>query len=231
MILKKSKYLAELIGIILGDGNLGNYPKYKNGVNTGEVRCQYLRIYCNLNEKQYALELEKILIKVFHKKPYIYERKSAGELYLEISRKNLSKSLGLTVGDKIKNKIGIVQWITDNKTFLIACLRGLFDTDGCCYQTGKKYLVVNFKNHNPVLLENIYKACHKLGFNPYLKKSGFDVEIGRQIEIRNFFSIIRPRNKKHYRFRQGSQLGDGGRLKNVRYWFNSNPCHSFEILF
>ena len=43
MILKKNKELAELIGIVLGDGNLGIYPQYKNGIKTGKARCQNLR--------------------------------------------------------------------------------------------------------------------------------------------------------------------------------------------
>jgi intein/homing endonuclease len=203
MILKKTKDLAELIGIILGDGNLGIYPQYKNGVNTGKARCQYLRIYCNLNEKQYAGELEKILTQVFNKKPYCYERSRASELYLEISQKNLDKSLGIKTGDKIKNKVTIPQWIFKNKECLTACLRGIFDTDGCCYKTGAKYLIINFTNHNFNLLSGINFALEKLGFHPYLKKSKRDVELGRQLEIRKFFSIIAPRNRKHYRFLAG----------------------------
>lgn len=203
MILERNRYFAELVGIILGDGNLGNYPKYKNGVSTGKIRCQYLRIYCNLNEKQYAKELETILIKVFKKKPYIYQRKNAGELYLEISGKNLDKDLDLKVGNKIMNQATIPQWIYNDIVYTRYCIRGLFDTDGCCYKTGKKYSIINFTNHNKKLLNGVYKSLQKLGFHPYLKTSNRDVELGRQLEIRKFFSIIAPRNRKHYRFLAG----------------------------
>ena len=202
MILEKNEHLAELIGIILGDGNLGIYPKYKNGVNTGRVRCHYLRIYCNLSEKQYAQHLKNILVKVFKRNPYIYERVNAGELYLEISKKDLDKELGIKIGDKIKNEVFVPQWIFSQERFLTSCLKGLFDTDGCCYKTGGKYLIVNFTNKNDQLLIGIYKGLKKLGFHPYKIKNRA-VELGRRLEIEKFFSIIAPRNKKHYRFLAG----------------------------
>lgn len=202
MNLKQNADLAELIGIILGDGNLGIYPKYKNGINTGKSRCQYLRIYCNINEKQYAKNLKDILIKVFKKKPYVYKRIKEGELYLEISKKDLDKELKIKIGDKIKNQITLPQWIFSQDKYLVACLKGLFDTDGCCYKTGKKYLIVNFTNKNAKLLNQIYKGLKQLNFHPY-KITGRGIELGRQLEIKNFFSIIAPRNRKHYRFLAG----------------------------
>ena len=144
-----------------------------------------------------------MVLKLVRRDAKIYERKKAGELYLEISGKNLSKELNLGVGDKIINQVTIPKWIFDNMIFIRSCLRGLFDTDGSCYKTGKKYLIINFTNHNQKLLVRIYKGLQKLGFHPYYKKSKRDVELGRQLEIRKFFSIIAPRNKKHYRFLAG----------------------------
>lgn len=144
MILPKNRNTAELIGIILGDGNLGNYPKYLKG-KSSLSRCQYLRIYCNLKEKQYSEEIRKILELAFKKKCYIYERPSESELYLEISLKNLDKILDIPVGDKIKNKLRISPWVFKKSIYIKACLRGLFDTDGCCYLTGGKYRVENFR--------------------------------------------------------------------------------------
>ncbi len=188
MKLIKNENFAELIGMYLGDGNLGNYP-----------RCHYLRIYCNLKERQYAHEIKWILEKVFSKKCYEYKRPLEGVSYLEISGKDLDKKLGMPVGDKIINKVRIPEWIFEKEKYIISCLRGLFDTDGCCYITGKKYRIVNFTNRNIVLLKNFKNALEKLKFHPY-SRGGRNIELGRQKEVDYFFELIKPRNIKHYRF-------------------------------
>lgn len=187
MKLNQNTELAELIGMILGDGNLGNYP-----------RCHYLRIYCNIKERQYANEIRIILKEVFKKDCYVYERPSEGVLYLEISAKDLDVILGLAIGDKIKNRVTIPKWIFKEKNFLKACLRGLFDTDGCCYITGKKYRIINFTNKNQSLLRSIYAGLESLAFHPYIS-GGRNVELGRQQEVNIFFNLVRPKNLKHYR--------------------------------
>ena len=181
-----SENLAEIIGITLGDGELFSCP-----------RCQRLRIYCHIKETDYIEEVRKILYSYFKKPPYIYYQSYKGEAYVEINKKDLDKLLGISMGGKIKNKVKIPAWIFKNKTYLKSCLRGLFDTDGCCYLTGGKYQIINFCSKNPYLLKDIFTALEKLNFNPYKKKK--DVEIGRQKETIRFFKEIKPRNKKHYR--------------------------------
>lgn len=184
---KQSDLLAELIGITLGDGNIGRYK-----------RCLYLRIYFNPKQSQYLSEVEKLLIEFFNKKPYRYFRRDAGVEYLEISKKDIDEVLFLKVGDKIKNKLIFPDWIWEKESFLISCLRGLFDTDGCTYLTGGKYKIVNYCSHNRYLLQDVYKALEYLGFNPYVRS--VNVELGRQAEVQKFFGIIKPRNQNHYRF-------------------------------
>jgi intein/homing endonuclease len=198
MKITKNNKFAELIGMILGDGNLGNYPSH-NKTKSILPRCQYLRIYCNIKEEQYANEIEKILNYIFNKKCYKYKRPSEGIIYLEISGKNLNTYLDIPIGDKIKNQVKIPNWIFLNKNYLISCLRGLFDTDGCCYLTGNKYRIINFTNKNKILLENIVRSLIILGFHPYTS-GGRNVELGRQMEVDKFFSIIQPKNIKHYRY-------------------------------
>ncbi len=179
--------LAEIIGITLGDGELFDYP-----------RCQRLRIYCNIKESDYLNEIEKIIRTFFRKKPYTYHQPYKGESYIEIYKKNLNILLEMASGDKIRNKAKIPSWIFKNKKYLKACLRGLFDTDDCCYFTGKKYQIINFRSANPHLLKDISKGLKILGYNPYIMNR--KVELGRQKEVTNFLKEIKPRNKKHYRY-------------------------------
>ncbi len=179
--------LAEIIGMTLGDGEIFNCK-----------RCQRLRIYCNIKEKDYLGEIREMLSIYFNKKPYIYHQSYKGESYAEIYKKDFYEFLEMPAGDKIRNKVNIPSWIFKNENYLKKCLRGLFDTDGCCYLTGGKYRIINFTSKNTVLLNDIFAGLKKIGYNPYKMKN--KVEIGRQEESLNFFRKIKPRNKKHYKY-------------------------------
>ncbi len=180
---------AELIGITLGDGSVGNYP-----------RCQYLRIYFNPKQRQYIDYVTSLLIRHFKKSPYELFRKDAGVTFLEISLKNMDKHLGIPAGSKIRNKVKIPGWIWEKPYYLKRCLRGLFDTDGCVYITGGKYKIVDYSSHNINMLEDIYNALVILGFHPYARRTS--IELGRMTEVKNFFRVIKPKNDNHYRFEQ-----------------------------
>jgi len=186
---RKTGTLAELIGIALGDGNLGRYK-----------RCQYLRIYFNPKQTQYIKYVRCLLEKFFRKIPYERFRKDAGVVYLEISKKDLDLILGYPVGGKIHNRSTIPMWIWDSEFFIKSCLRGLFDTDGCIYKTGGKYKVVNYCSHDLTLLKDIKRSLEVLGFHPYINSINTNVELGRQFEVVRFFKKIKPANKRHYRF-------------------------------
>jgi len=121
----KSEF-AELIGITLGDGSVGKYK-----------RCQFLRIYFNPKQRQYIDDIIKLLVRHFDKIPYERYRKDAAVSYLEISLKDMDKHLGIPTGSKIRNKVKIPSWIWKRKYYIKACLRGLFDTDGCIYYRRK----------------------------------------------------------------------------------------------
>ena len=185
--MRRTELFSELLGITLGDGNIGSYP-----------RCNYLRIYCNPRQNQYIEYVGEILRKFFKKRPYRYFRRDAGVVYLEISLKNLEVLLGIKVGSKIRNKSTMPKWIFKKRSHLKACLRGLFDTDGSIYITGGKYKIVNFTSHNPVLLRDIKKSLQLLHFNPYSKPGC--VELARKLEIVRFFKEIKPSNLRHHRF-------------------------------
>ena len=199
----KRGVLAELIGMTLGDGSVGNYAKYRKIGSkykkdpNAPPRCQYVRIYCNMKEDQYAQEIYKVLCDVFDKKPCWRYRPKINELYVEISQKNLNNLLGIPAGDKIKNKVRIAPWIFLNKIYLRNCLRGIFDTDGCCYLTGKKYQIIDFTSKNIGLLDDIFNALNFLNYHPYRMVDR--VELGRQQEVLRFFREVKPKNQKHYR--------------------------------
>ncbi|MCD6568869.1 hypothetical protein J7K70_01840, partial [bacterium] len=85
--LQKSGDLAELIGVILGDGYIGKFP-----------RTEVLAIFSNSNNLGFVRRYSKLIKKVFNKKPSIYRRKDSNCIKISIYQKDLSKRLGISAG-------------------------------------------------------------------------------------------------------------------------------------
>lgn len=62
--LKKDKDLAELIGIVLGDGCIEKFP-----------RTERLHIVCNSNERNYVSHIANLIKNKFDKTPRIFNRR------------------------------------------------------------------------------------------------------------------------------------------------------------
>ena len=190
--LKLSVSLAELAGILLGDG----------GITRNQVRV-------TLNSKtdaNYSDFVARLIKKIFRESPYIHKRKSSNALDLILSGmcyvEELQK-IGLKKGNKIVNQVAIPDWILKNKEYARACLRGLVDTDGGVYfhnhiVRGKRYLNfgLTFTNASrPLILgaKNILERNELKVFMPrvrHLYVYDFD-------QIKQYFKIIGSSNSKH----------------------------------
>jgi len=188
--------LAELIGIILGDGNLWE-----------KVGHYYLRI-CGHSEddKEYLFNFVKPLIKkLFGIDMDFYYHKTGKEVFLTKGSKDLIftlKYFGLKTGDKIKNKFSIPDWIFESEEYLKACIRGLIDTDGTVLPiTGRNYSYIWFTSGNPVLRKDFEKAMEILGYK--ISKWNFsrtaETYIGAKGLIRKYYKEIGFSNTKHQR--------------------------------
>ena len=201
-IRKKSKLpkgltpeLAEIIGILLGDGGLYKYNKNK-----------YTTVVFNKNEVCYLNYVKKLIEDYFA--PYIfsfYEDKSEHKLHNNsvYIGKFLLKS-GMKAGNKVKNNVEIPSWIF-KKNFLKNVIRGLFDSDGCVYNKYGHYLQIQFKFACYSLISSVRNALIYLDFNPTRIQRetrpdglvGYKIYLSRQGEIKRFFEEIGPGNKKH----------------------------------
>ncbi|MFA6251152.1 MAG: LAGLIDADG family homing endonuclease [Candidatus Paceibacterota bacterium] len=194
--IKKSKNLAEFIGIMLGDGGLSKYM---------------VKITLNRNtDKKYIKFVSDLICQLFKIKPSIYTylndpiRKSVA--VIQVSRVELVdylKALGLIVGNKVKNQIEVPQWILNNKKYRIACLRGLIDTDGCFYKNiysvnKKKYFYkkIAFTNRSIPLLQFVLDTLKDLNIKCVLTK-GVDVRINSKTQVKRYLSIVGTNNPKH----------------------------------
>lgn len=174
----RNKSLAELIGIILGDGNLYKFPRTEN-----------LRIICNSQEIAYIKHIVELINKIFNKKPLVMKRKNENATVISIYQCKLSERLRIPAGNKIRNNVGIPLWVTSDEKYMIKCLKGLFETDGCFVEDKNNYTqIIEFKNNCRRLREDVYNILLNLGFNPQLGRNY--VRLARRREVYKFKELI-----------------------------------------
>ena len=149
--------LAEFIGIMLGDGNL-----YCN--NKGQY---VIRITGDLNkDKKYHEDfISNLFYGLFNKemRVQIYPDRRVLCCYSKHIFDQLI-SFGLKHGNKLENNVGISDWIFDDDKYVMACLRGLIDTDGSVFpkSTNKEFFQIEISCAIPNLRESISQAFQKL---------------------------------------------------------------------
>jgi intein/homing endonuclease len=196
---KESQILAEIVGAILGDGNIMFYKKGKK-VGVYQISITGHKIL----DKQYHVNyLAKKFKSLFNVEPKQMEfpRKNARRLVI-YSRDLVSffAKMGLKPGDKMKNQTTIPPWIFKKKKYLQACLRGLIDTDGCIHRMSQRdsnLIRINFVNHNQALLRDTHRAFYILDYRPSKIIRNRIFYISRQNEIGKYLKEIGFSNKKH----------------------------------
>lgn len=196
---KKDERLAELIGIILGDGNILSYTKGK------KIGVYHIRIAGDYNkDKEYHLNYIKPLCdNLFGITAKVHTLSTKRERFISLYSKrlvNYFKKMGLKPGNKIKNQSTIPKWVFSNKSFLQSCVRGLIDTDGSIFRMSNKdpsLLRINFKNHDMSLLRDTRNAFIRLGFNPSKIIDNKVFYISRKEEIVRYINEIGFSNLKH----------------------------------
>jgi len=191
--LHKSKDLAEIVGIILGDGGLTHYQ---------------LKITLDRKkDKQYALYVQELLKKVLGERPFLRERKQNNTITLTISGveliENLSK-IGVNKGNKVLRQVDFPEWISRKSQYQIACVRGLFDTDGGIYfhkhwTKGIKYrnLGLCFTSWSKPLLRSVSRVLAELGIKHSVYKEAY-LYVYNLEDIKKFFRIFQPHNQKFF---------------------------------
>jgi len=192
----KDDKLAELFGIVLGDGNVQSTKGEKIGVYNVRV------VGHSVDDRNYLLYFVKPLFEsLFDSSARIYESKTNRALNVSMDSKevvNFFEENGFKSGNKIVNQIGIPNWIKDNDEFLASCLRGLFDTDGSFYRlTNQNSYQVHFKNHNKKLLKDVRDGLISLGIIPSKIVCGKSIVITKKSEIQKFYKLIGFSNSKH----------------------------------
>ncbi len=205
--------LCEFIGVLIGDGFLAEYPRK----NHPGLKHRYIEIAGHFeHDRHYFCEyLIPLIVRNFNVKPRFYEcpkntirlKINSHKIFLEI-RDNFEFPVGpKSYKIKIPEKI-----INSNKENLYACIRGIWDTDGCIFFDKRE----RYKNPYPRLtiqiaskplqaqlisiLSKDFKLHYGCGKEP---KRNF-VEIYGHDQLRKWISLIGFSNQKHLQRLRGS---------------------------
>lgn len=173
-----STELAEYIGVMLGDGNISDFP-----------RTERIILVSNANNKGFISHYSLLTEKLFSKKPGIYPVKNASAVRITLYQKYISKRLGIPTGDRSKINFHLPNWIHEDREFLIKFLKGLFEAEGslsihlptCTYN-------FQFKNNNQSLLKIVADSLRLLGYNPEIRYNS--TRLRRRLEVLHFKKLI-----------------------------------------
>lgn len=180
--LTKNGDLAELLGVILGDGNIYKFE-----------RTEGLRIVGNSNHHGFIERYAYIVEKVFNKKPHVAKRRDSSASNITFYQKDISKRLGIPTGSKRCLDFKVPSWIIKEKRYVIRFLRGLFESDGNFSEHQKTYTYkAIFTNRNESLLNIVYRLLKKLGFHPH--RSKYKVQVSKKEEVKNLKNLLQFRH-------------------------------------
>lgn len=186
--------LAEFVGILLGDG----------GITPGQVTI-------TLNSEKdynYAQYVSTLGMRLFGEKPKVFMRKNEKTLVLYYNGSMLVRylvSIGLKVGNKVRQQVGAPSWVTRSKLYSKICLKGLMDTDGGVFLHTYKvrgkiysYRKISFTNRSIPLLNFVKNTLSELGFNPKIldKVENKKVWLYNMQEVDRYLKIVGTNNSR-----------------------------------
>jgi len=178
--MKKDKNLAEFIGIMLGDGNIWN---------------NRIRIAFDKRNKRYINYVTNLFEKIFGLKPKKEILEKTNQAYIYCTNLFAVEELlkfGLKRGNKIRNKVGVPEWIKKNRDYSKQCIKGLIDTDGCVYKCKReRQTYIKFTNFNMLLLRDFKELTKSLGYS-FAKANKKNVCLYKKDEVAKFIKEIKP---------------------------------------
>ena len=184
---RRSKKLAEFIGIMLGDGGINN--DWQANVSMNSVA-----------DAEYAIYVENLIVSLFGIYPAVRKRKERNTLVISMASTTVVDylvSLGLPKGNKLKAGLKIPKWILGNPSYRVACVRGLVDTDGCLYihshsVGGNKYrnIGLSFSSYSPILIEQVAMLFEESGIMPHISGRGTDIHLYRVNAVDRYLTVF-----------------------------------------
>jgi DNA-binding transcriptional regulator WhiA len=174
--------LAELIGVVLGDGHIWKYE-----------RTEELSIFSNSNNPGFVKRYAGLIESIFNKKPTEKIHSGQNCIRIRIYEKNISKRLGVPISPRLNKKINIPKWIFNKRNYMIRYLRGLYEAEGSHSIHLPTYTYkFHFSNRNESMLDNVFILVSKLGFHPH--RSKYAIQISKRDEVLKFVKLVHFRD-------------------------------------
>ncbi len=179
--------LAEEIGVHIGDGTL-------------VTKRNYFSVRVSVNELEYSNHLARLYFQLYNLKPKVFIRGSicGFEIYSRAIFE-FKKSLGLPPGKKKDIDIPAILKESRNMKLISACIRGIFDTDGCVYfmKDGKHSKIIVY-SQSAKLIESLTFYLDKMGFEPKVYDAGRKIMLYGVPMLKLWVEKIGTSNPKHY---------------------------------
>lgn len=192
---EKSEMLAEFIGTMMGDGCV--------------TKRQISISLHHINDLAYCHFVVKRMKQLFEVTPSVYHHPKDSVNIIVVSRSDLVKylhELGLPIGNKVKQKFDIPPWIKESREYMIACIRGLVDTDGSVFThryrvNGKMYAYkkICFSSSSPPLITTVHQFLKNEGMHSRISRQGVHVRIESVAGVKRYMDVIGPSNPKHWK--------------------------------
>lgn len=190
---ESSELLAELFGVMMGDGGINSPWQATITLNADA-------------DKEYVPFLQNLCLSLFGFAPSAARRKTKKAVVLRISSVTVVDFLadqGLPRGDKLQKGLRMPLWILVNPAFKKACVRGLMDTDGCLYihrhnVAGKSYRNIGlcFSSHSPELIEQVSATFEEFGIIPHISNQGRSIYLYKASAVAEYLKIFGTSNER-----------------------------------
>lgn len=191
----KCNELAEFLGIVFGDGGIGNPWQLVITLNIEK-------------DTDYIGYVAELISRLFDLKVRIWSRKTTKAVLIVCSSSTLVEylhSIGVVKGNKIAQSFDIPTWIHDSASFEKAFVRGIVDTDGCLYT--HRHIVGNhqytnlgfcFASYSPKLLNSVAHIFAKNGIIPHICNKNRWICLYAKDAIGKYLEVFGSSNSRIY---------------------------------
>lgn len=190
---RHSVQLAEFFWIMLGDGGINNDWQANITLNaTADKR--YVRFVVTLCEW-----LFKISSAIRHRR----ERNTTIISLASTSVVDFLVAQGLVRGNKVIQETSVPPWIYSKRSYRIACVRGLMDTDGCLFIQRHKtlireytYIGLCFTNYCPAVIQFMVDTFADFAITAHISDQGRRVYLYSEKDVLKYLRTFGTSNER-----------------------------------
>lgn len=195
LIPSQSTKLAELLGIIFGDGGINN-------------KWQVIIFLNSILDKDYSIYVAQLFKDLFAINCATRKRPNQNTLIIACSSTTIVDYLvkkGAARGNKLEQNLDIPSWIVKNNNYFKYFIRGLVDTDGCIYLhkhfTKQKYYVnigLCFTNFSTKIITHVDEFLKQNGIKSHIADKGRRIYLYSQKSVKSYLDIFGSSNPRIY---------------------------------